>query len=82
MSSYGKQIGEFLYSQDLSNSKTERCILQDIHRFLYSQDLSNSKTIYLSNSSADWFLYSQDLSNSKTILVTFRPFIGFCTLKI
>ena len=34
----------FLYSQDLSNSKTESmsCIIR--LSFLYSQDLSNSKT--------------------------------------
>ena len=34
----------FLYSQDLSNSKTED--LKDLQErmFLYSQDLSNSKT--------------------------------------
>ena len=35
---------EFLYSQDLSNSKTFQRALYVTEPFLYSQDLSNSKT--------------------------------------
>ena len=34
----------FLYSQDLSNSKTVLIVEARVAEFLYSQDLSNSKT--------------------------------------
>ena len=34
----------FLYSQDLSNRKTQSYLMIDWCRFLYSQDLSNRKT--------------------------------------
>ncbi|EDT46761.1 hypothetical protein STRINF_01765 [Streptococcus infantarius subsp. infantarius ATCC BAA-102] len=34
----------FLYSQDLSNRKTQCIILKKSRLFLYSQDLSNRKT--------------------------------------
>ena len=40
----------FLYSQDLSNSKTEFQELSEEFTFLYSQDLSNSKTMTTSAS--------------------------------
>ena len=36
----------FLYSQDLSNSKSRLTIISLSDQFLYSQDLSNSKTFY------------------------------------
>ena len=37
-------IGEFLYSQDLSNCKTPVGVPNATPLFLYSQDLSNCKT--------------------------------------
>ena len=36
---------EFLYSQDLSNYKTNRLKQLIVEAFLYSQDLSNYKTV-------------------------------------
>ena len=72
----------FLYSQDLSNSKTAKAIDDKEWTFLYSQDLSNSKTPAMDFIALDKFLYSQDLSNSKTCTVRKRILSGFCTLKI
>ena len=37
-------LSKFLYSQDLSNSKTKVEVNSHTPSFLYSQDLSNSKT--------------------------------------
>ena len=57
----------FLYSQDLSNSKTWKMTMSFPALFLYSQDLSNSKTGTHQGVGRIRFLYSQDLSNSKTL---------------
>ena len=59
----------FLYSHDLSNSKTNVEKYNDEQAFLYSQDLSNSKTFNSSIVPSTVFLYSQDLSNSKTFFL-------------
>ena len=40
-----KKEAMFLYSQDLSNSKTAEFFALEGELFLYSQDLSNSKTV-------------------------------------
>ena len=56
----------FLYSQDLSNCKTEWIVEAEKIQFLYSQDLSNCKTFKSWQHSLVVFLYSQDLSNCKT----------------
>ena len=57
----------FLYSQDLSNYKTNLYVSSDPDWFLYSQDLSNYKTLFLFFRFQNLFLYSQDLSNYKTV---------------
>ena len=57
----------FLYSQDLSNYKTEEFARLPMTLFLYSQDLSNYKTEPRAQQDAQSFLYSQDLSNYKTV---------------
>ncbi len=44
MSDYLFEQEKFLYSQDLSNSKTSQSRTAGNGTFLYSQDLSNSKT--------------------------------------
>ena len=56
----------FLYSQDLSNYKTQRWNNGYWMEFLYSQDLSNYKTETTFECVRYLFLYSQDLSNYKT----------------
>ena len=73
---------KFLYSQDLSNSKTTQCSSHWHGVFLYSQDLSNSKTFKAFYNGLSRFLYSQDLSNSKTEAMNSYQKEGFCTLKI
>ena len=72
----------FLYSQDLSNRKTQSAVAYRDSRFLYSQDLSNRKTLVLRVLALCLFLYSQDLSNRKTLQFPHQPSLGFCTLKI
>ena len=72
----------FLYSQDLSNRKTDRWTVKKVLVFLYSQDLSNRKTTVIMIELVVAFLYSQDLSNRKTHIKDFCESVGFCTLKI
>ena len=73
----------FLYSQDLSNRKTNNEQLEQRERFLYSQDLSNRKTFKPIVCLSRRFLYSQDLSNRKTGYdVEWQVLNSFCTLRI
>ena len=71
-----------MYSQDLSNRKTEEMQRLLTEAFLYSQDLSNRKTRQLLAFPKVLFLYSQDLSNRKTLLMNMNITESFCTLKI
>ena len=60
---YTCTVRVFLYSQDLSNRKTD-CEYNFLGaEFLYSQDLSNRKTNATNEVTDSQFLYSQDLSN-------------------
>ena len=71
-----------MYSQDLSNYKTNSDAIYEIDLFLYSQDLSNYKTEDDGKGNANTFLYSQDLSNYKTYLSPVSSKSCFCILKI
>ena len=72
----------FLYSQDLSNRKTNLDEYTVTEVFLYSQDLSNRKTRIGDYWVRQEFLYSQDLSNRKTYNRHESKQQCFCTLKI
>ena len=75
MSKFAEMANVFLYSQDLSNYKTDKKKEILYRLFLYSQDLSNYKTKGHPFTMLAMFLYSQDLSNYKTLstcALTFR----------
>ena len=71
-----------MYSQDLSNYKTENGRDGVGIPFLYSQDLSYYKTNWHLFNLFPLFLYSQDLSNYKTKTARMYIHKGFCILKI
>ena len=65
-SSPAQAIKLFLYSQEISNGKTQGLYNRRLAEFLYSQEISNGKTRILILLVKMRFLYSQEISNGKT----------------